>query len=200
MLLVSVMHRSCCILFLYALYHIKLNVSYEILTRPCSSLFSIMARLVQIFHLMHGVVPWNCFVIVDFNKRYYFVWLRITDEGCYVPEMRIWSILLIKSNWKWCIRLNRNLFYISSISEKIIDKCIKNLLYEETLYAMASNEIFRFISETLGSGSSLVVIWDASDINSKYRCMLARVEIKKKSKRNDTWYLDILNYFIVNMN
>ena len=38
-----------------------------------------------------------------------FVWLRITDEGS-VPEMRIWSILLIKSDLKWCIHLNRSLF------------------------------------------------------------------------------------------
>ena len=29
----------------------------------------------------------------------YFVWLRITDEGS-VPEMRIWSILLIESDLK----------------------------------------------------------------------------------------------------
>ena len=34
----------------------------------------------------------------------YFVWLRITGEGS-VPEMRIWSILLIKSDLKWCIHL-----------------------------------------------------------------------------------------------
>ena len=33
----------------------------------------------------------------------YFVWPRITDEGS-VPEMRIWSILLIKSDLKWCIK------------------------------------------------------------------------------------------------
>ena len=39
----------------------------------------------------------------------YFVWLRITDEGS-VPEMRIWSILLIKSDLKWCILLRRSLF------------------------------------------------------------------------------------------
>ena len=39
----------------------------------------------------------------------YFVWLRITDEGS-VPEMRIWSILLIKSVLKWCIHLSRRLF------------------------------------------------------------------------------------------
>ena len=31
-----------------------------------------------------------------FNLFNYFLWLRITDEGS-IPEMRIWSILLIKS-------------------------------------------------------------------------------------------------------
>ena len=39
----------------------------------------------------------------------YFVWLRITDEGS-VPEIRIWSILWIKSNLKWCMHLSRSLF------------------------------------------------------------------------------------------
>ena len=39
----------------------------------------------------------------------YIVWLRITDEGS-IPEMRIWSILLIKSESKWCIYLSRSLF------------------------------------------------------------------------------------------
>ena len=38
-----------------------------------------------------------------------FVLLRITGEGS-VPEMRIWSILLIKSDIKWCIYLSRSLF------------------------------------------------------------------------------------------
>ena len=49
----------------------------------------------------------------------YFVWLRITDEGS-VPEMRIWSILLIKSDLKWCMHLSRSLFscfnYLVSVS------------------------------------------------------------------------------------
>ena len=31
-------------------------------------------------------------------------WRRIIDEGS-LPEMRIWSILLIKSDLKWCIHL-----------------------------------------------------------------------------------------------
>ena len=43
------------------------------------------------------------------NFRNYFVSLRITDEGS-VPEMRIWSKLFIKSDFKWCIHLSRSLF------------------------------------------------------------------------------------------
>ena len=44
-----------------------------------------------------------------FNLLNYFVWLRITDEGS-VHEMRTCSILLIKSDSKWCIHLTRSLF------------------------------------------------------------------------------------------
>ena len=36
----------------------------------------------------------------------YCLWLRITDEGS-VPKIRIWSILLIKSDLKWCIHISR---------------------------------------------------------------------------------------------
>ena len=36
-------------------------------------------------------------------------WLRTTDEG-FEPDMRIWSILLIKFNSKWCIHFSRILF------------------------------------------------------------------------------------------
>ena len=43
------------------------------------------------------------------NFLNYFIWLRITDEGS-VPEIRIWSILSIKSDLKWCIHLSRRLF------------------------------------------------------------------------------------------
>ena len=48
------------------------------------------------------------------EKHSYFVWLRITDEGL-VPEMRIWSILLIKSHLKWCIHLGRSLCLYTSL-------------------------------------------------------------------------------------
>ena len=53
------------------------------------------------------------FVTSLFNFLNYFVRLRITDEGS-VPEMRIWSTLLIKSDLKWCIHLD--FFYISTTS------------------------------------------------------------------------------------
>ena len=35
--------------------------------------------------------------------------VKITDEGS-LPEMRIWSILLISSELKWCTHLSRSLF------------------------------------------------------------------------------------------
>ena len=49
------------------------------------------------------------FVTSLFNFLNYFVWLRITDEGS-LTEIRIWSILLIKSNLKWCINLGLFLY------------------------------------------------------------------------------------------
>ena len=42
----------------------------------------------------------------------HFFWRMITNEGS-LPEMRIWSILFIKSELKWCIHLSRNLFLYS---------------------------------------------------------------------------------------
>ena len=39
----------------------------------------------------------------------YIVWLRITDEGS-VPEMSMWSIVLIKYDLKWWLHLSRSLF------------------------------------------------------------------------------------------
>ena len=45
--------------------------------------------------------------LVDRSEKLWFLgWLRITDEGS-VPEMRIWSISLIKSDLKWCKHLSR---------------------------------------------------------------------------------------------
>ena len=47
----------------------------------------------------------HCFGIILQLFVNCFIWLRITDEGL-EPEMRIWSILLIKSDLKWCIHLS----------------------------------------------------------------------------------------------
>ena len=44
----------------------------------------------------------------------YFIWLRITDEGL-VPELRIWSILFIKSDLKWCIHLSKSLYVFQQL-------------------------------------------------------------------------------------
>ena len=49
-----------------------------------------------------------------FNFLYYFVWLSITDEGS-VSEMRIWSILFIKSDLKWCTHLGISLYSNSTV-------------------------------------------------------------------------------------
>ena len=57
---------------------------------------------------------------ITFPLLNYFVWQRITDEGS-VPEMRIWSILWIKSVLKWCIHLSGSLFlylYVSFWAKK----------------------------------------------------------------------------------
>ena len=44
--------------------------------------------------------------------------LRFTDEGA-LPVMRIWSILLIEFDLKWCIHLSRSLFlYFYSLKEQ----------------------------------------------------------------------------------
>ena len=50
------------------------------------------------------------FVTSLFNFLNYLVWLRITDEGS-VPEMPILSILLMKSDLKWCIYVDLFLYF-----------------------------------------------------------------------------------------
>ena len=57
-------------------------------------------------------------LLLFFKFYNYFLWLRITDEGT-IPELRIWSILLIKSYLKWCIHLSRSLFFIF----QLLDEC-----------------------------------------------------------------------------
>ena len=52
---------------------------------------------------------WQILVISFQLFLNYIVWVRITDEGS-VPEIRIWSISLIQSEYKWCIHLSRSLY------------------------------------------------------------------------------------------
>ena len=72
-----------------------------------ASNFSVL-KLIQIVILwVYCTIPfgfslfWH-FLGITFQLLNYFVWLRITDEVS-VPEMRIWSILLMKSDLKWYI-------------------------------------------------------------------------------------------------
>ena len=67
-----------------------------------------------------------------FNFLNYFAWLRITDEGS-VPEMRVWSILLIKSYLKWCIHFSRSLFlYITCTSTWCVSLLVDQRVPEGT--------------------------------------------------------------------
>ena len=60
------------------------------------------------------------FMISHFQLLKLLVKIRITDEGS-VPEMRILSILLIKSDFKWCIHLNRSLFlYLNQYKKRLL--------------------------------------------------------------------------------
>ena len=58
-----------------------------------------------------------------FNFWHYSVWLRITDEGS-VTELRIWSILLIKSDLKWCMHLSTSLFLYSWWVSLLVDQWV----------------------------------------------------------------------------
>ena len=56
-----------------------------------------------------GLSFFRHFRVNIFNFWNHFVWRRTTDEGS-LPEIRIWSILLIKSELKWWIHLSRSIF------------------------------------------------------------------------------------------
>ena len=75
---------------------------------PCEKFIGI----VILWGLLHHPI-WLYLVLallgITVHLLNYIVWIRITDEGR-IPEMRIWSILLIKSDLKWCIHLSRRLF------------------------------------------------------------------------------------------
>ena len=89
-----------------------------------------MIKLTEIVILwVYYTIPFGLSLIrhfwgIFFNFLNYFGWLRITDEGS-VPEMRIWSILLIKSALKWCIHLSRSLCsYTNNFNVQIQERCL----------------------------------------------------------------------------
>ena len=76
----------------------------------CSVLKLIEMVILRVYYtISFGFSLFRHFWASRFNLLKYFVWLRITDESS-IPEMHIWSILLIKSDLKWCIDLSRSLF------------------------------------------------------------------------------------------
>ena len=81
--------------------------------------------------------------IMSFQLLKILFWLRITDEGS-VPEMRKWSILLIKSDLKWCIHLSRSLFLYSTCIIKIKTINWYRLIYTLALQQGPSKAISRF--------------------------------------------------------
>ena len=79
-----------------------------------TSKFSLLKLIEIVILWVYYTIPFGFsffrhFLALFFNFYNYFLWLRITDEGS-IPEMRIWSILLIKSDLKWCIHLSRSLY------------------------------------------------------------------------------------------
>ena len=78
-------------------FHIEINWNYNFV-----GLFT-PPRLLQLVWALSD----HCSQLLNF-----FVWPRITDDVS-LPEMRIWSILLIQSDLKWCIHPSRSLFLYS---------------------------------------------------------------------------------------
>ena len=82
-----------------------------------ASKFSVLKLTEIVILWVYDTIPcgFNLFLgtfgISIFNNFNYFLWQRITDEGS-VPEMRIWSILLILSDLKWCLHLSKSLFFV----------------------------------------------------------------------------------------
>ena len=74
----------------------------------------------------------STFGTLFFNFFNYFLWLRITDEGL-IPEMHIWSILLIISDLKWCIHLSRSLYLMYHKKLGLWHDCYFALLFPRTI-------------------------------------------------------------------
>ena len=87
-------------------------INFPFLSRK--AIFQLRPPIASLYRSLYDMTGLGCFQLLN-----YFVWLGITDEGS-VPEMRIWSTLLIKSNLKCCIHLSRSLLsyfnYLMSVT------------------------------------------------------------------------------------
>ena len=75
----------------------------------CHVLLLLAPHAFRVTLVFYQYILWNDILCLSFQLLKILFWLRITDEGS-VPEMRIWSILLIKSDSNWCKHLSRSLF------------------------------------------------------------------------------------------
>ena len=82
-----------------------------------------MLKLIEIvilwvYFITPSLLALDTFLASLFNFLNYCLWLRLTDEGS-LPEMRVWSILLIESKLKWRIHHSISLFLYTSIKDTI---------------------------------------------------------------------------------
>ena len=101
---------------------------------PCLKLIEIVILWVY-YTIPFGFSLFWHFLVITFQLFILHVWLRITDEGS-VLEMRIWSILLIYSDLKWCIHLSTSL-YLNHNMCCIFYCCIR---YCEYIYMQLLNQ------------------------------------------------------------
>ena len=92
-------------------FDVRLQLILSVLRASKFSVLKLIEIVILwIYYMASILASFGTFVTSLFNFLNYFVWLRITDEGS-VPEMRIWSILLMKSDLKWCIHLGLLLYF-----------------------------------------------------------------------------------------
>ena len=99
-----------------AKFCVRLQLIRRVLRASKFSVLKFIEILILWIYYMPSLLAsasFGTFVTSLFNFLSYFVWLRITDEGS-VHEMRIWSILLMKSDLNGVYILIS--FYISTTS------------------------------------------------------------------------------------
>ena len=96
-----------------AKFYVRLQLIRSVLrasTFPVLKFIEIVILWIYYMASLLASASFGTFVTSLFNFLNYFVGLRITDEGS-VTEMRIWSILFMKSDLKWCIHLDLYLYF-----------------------------------------------------------------------------------------